>query len=295
MQPPGRIAARGFFEQYFIPYRLSNPDGSLEGLITGYFEPIIRGSLKFSSRYRYPVYGVPRDLISVDLGEVYPELKHMRLRGRLEGRKLVPYYSRAQIDNDAALLRGSEILWADNAIDLFFLQIQGSGKVALDTGGTVRIGYADQNGYPYQSIGRLLVERGELSLADASMEGIKTWARNHPRKVAELLQANPSYVFFKFLPTTLSNPPGALGIPLTPGLSLAIDPRSIPLGAPVYLSSTWPATPRSLNRLMLAQDTGGAIKGRVRADIYWGSGRDAGELAGKTRQRGRLWVLLPAK
>ncbi|MBY0579757.1 MAG: murein transglycosylase A [Burkholderiales bacterium] len=295
IQKPDDAAARAFFETHFTPYRLSAPDGSREGLITGYYEPMVGGSLKSSSRYRYPVYGVPRDLVSVDLGEVYPELKPMRLRGRLEGRKLVPYYSRAQIDSEAMPLRGSEILWVDDAIDLFFLQIQGSGKVALDTGNMVRIGYADQNGYPYQSIGRLLVERGEISLENASMDGIRNWAKNHPEKVAELLGANPSYVFFKFISDTLPNPPGALGVPLTPGLSLAVDPRTIPLGAPVYLSTTWPATSESLDRLMLAQDTGGAIKGGVRADVYWGSGKPAGELAGKMRQRGKLWVLLPTK
>lgn len=292
---PVNAEARSFFEDHFTPYRLANRDGTSEGLLTGYYEPIIRGSLKPSSRYRYPVYGVPNDLISVDLGGIYPELKNMRLRGRLDGKKLVPYYSRAQIDNGAARLEGNEILWTDDAIDLFFLQIQGSGKVALDTGETVRIGYADQNGYPYQSIGRLLVERGEITLEHASMDGIKDWARQHPDKVAALLEDNPSYVFFKFIPQTFADPPGALGIPLTPGYSLAVDRRIIPLGAPVYLSTTWPNSTQPLNRLMLAQDTGGAIKGEVRADIYWGSGRAAGELAGKTRQRGKLWVLLPTK
>ncbi len=295
MKNPDESAARAFFEKHFTPYRLFNPDGSGEGLITGYFEPIIRGSLEPSSRYRYPVYGVPKDLITVDLGELYPELRHIHPRGRIEGRKLVPYYSRAQIDGKSAPLKGSEILWTDDAMDLFFLQIQGSGKVVLNDGGTIRIGYADQNGYPYQSIGRILVERGELSLEDASMEGIKAWARSHPEKVEELLDGNPSYVFFKFLPSTLSDPPGSLGVPLSPGISIAVDRRAIPLGAPVYLSSTWPGGEKPLDRLMLAQDTGGAIKGAVRADIYWGSGQDAGVLAGKTRQRGRLWVLLPSK
>lgn len=295
LKAPDEAAARAFFEKHFTPYALFNPDGSRDGLITGYYEPIIRGSLKPSSRYRYPVYGVPKDLISVDLEGLYPELAHMRLRGRLEGRKLVPYYSRARISGEPSLLKGDEILWADDAVDLFFLQIQGSGKVALSDGNTVRIGYADQNGHPYRAIGKVLVERGELSVEEASMAGIKAWAESHPQKVAALLDENPSYVFFKFLPDVDPDPPGALGVPLSPGMSVAVDPRSIPLGAPVYLSSTWPASEKVLNRLMLAQDTGGAIRGKVRADVYWGSGRDAGELAGKTRQRGRLWVLLPAK
>ena len=292
LQDPDPSSARDFFQRHFTPYVLSNRDGSREGLITGYYEPIIRGSKSPSPLYRYPVYGVPDDLISVDLGEVYPELRHMRLRGRLIGRKIVPYYSRSQIDENAPL-KGDEILWTDDAIDLFFLQIQGSGKVLLEDGKTVRIGYADQNGYPYQSIGKILVARGEIPLDRASMEGIKEWARAHPEKLGALLDQNPSYVFFRFLPDTLSDPPGSLGIPLTPGRSIAVDSRIIPLGSPVYLSTTWPESEKPLNRLMLAQDTGGAIKGEVRADVYWGSGGDAGELAGKMRQRGRLWILLP--
>lgn len=292
---PDRMAARDFFERHFTPYRLSNPDGTREGLITGYYEPVIRGSRKPSERYRYPVYGVPNDLISVDLGELYPELKHMRLRGRLEGRKLVPYYSRSQIDGESRPLAGNELLWADDAMDLFFLQIQGSGRVALDDGETVRIGYADQNGYPYQSIGRLLVKSGEISLEAATMGGIRDWARKHPEKLDRLLDENPSYVFFRFLPLDTAGPPGSLGIPLTAGRSLAVDTRVIPLGAPVYLSSTWPGSGKPLDRLMLAQDTGGAIRGEVRADVYWGEGGKAGELAGMTRQRGSMWVLLPRR
>ncbi len=295
LENPDASQARAFFEHNFRPYRLVNADGSREGLITGYFEPVIRGSLKPSPRYRYPVYGVPKDLITVDLGEIYPQLKSMRLRGRVEGKKLVPYYSRKEIDGQSSPLRGNEILWADNAMDLFFLQIQGSGKVALDNGETVRIGYADQNGYPYQSIGRILVERGEIPLAEATMAGIKDWAKQHPEKVEELLDDNPSYVFFRLLKNTEGNPPGSLGVQLASGRSLAVDARVIPLGSPVYLSTTWPESGKPLDRLMLAQDTGGAIKGEVRADVYWGSGREAGELAGKTRQRGRLWVLLPLK
>lgn len=295
LKDPEEKAARSFFEDNFTPYSLSNSDGSREGLMTGYYEPIIRGSLKPSRRYRYPVYGVPKNLISVDLSGVYPELSHMRLRGRLEGNRLIPYYSRSQIADEPELLKGDEILWADDAMDLFFLQIQGSGRVMLPNGKMVRIGYADQNGYPYKSIGKVLVERGELALSQASMEGIKEWGRVHPEKLAALLDENPSYVFFRFLKDSDENPPGSLGISLTPGMSIAVDTRSIPLGAPVYLSSTWPESEKRFNRLMLAQDTGGAIRGGVRADIYWGSGKEAGELAGKTRQRGRLWVLLPRK
>jgi membrane-bound lytic murein transglycosylase A len=157
----------------------------------------------------------------------------------------------------------------------------------------VRIGYADQNGYPYKSIGKALVERGELTLDKASMQGIKDWAKRNPGKLTELLDVNASYVFFRELPNQLAGPLGALGVPLTAGRSLAVDPRTIPLGAPVFLSTTWPNDAKPLNRLMLAQDTGGAIKGVVRADFFWGFGSDAGKQAGGMKQAGKMWVLLP--
>jgi 3D (Asp-Asp-Asp) domain-containing protein len=168
-----------------------------------------------------------------------------------------------------------------------------SGKVALDTGEVVRVSYADQNGHPYRSVGRLLVERGELTLDQASMQGIKAWGSRNPDKLPELLNANASYVFFREQPASSSGPSGALGVPLTAGRSVAVDPRAVPLGAPVFLSTTWPNSTLPLNRLMMAQDTGGAIKGAVRADFYWGSGDEAGAQAGRMRQTGRIWVLLP--
>ena len=153
--------------------------------------------------------------------------------------------------------------------------------------------YADQNGHPYRSVGRLLVERGELTLDQASMQGIKAWGSRNPDKLPELLNANASYVFFREQPASSSGPSGALGVPLTAGRSVAVDPRAVPLGAPVFLSTTWPNSTLPLNRLMMAQDTGGAIKGAVRADFYWGSGDEAGAQAGRMRQTGRIWVLLP--
>ena len=290
---PNTEAARGFFEQNFALYQITSAEGSDEGLITGYYEPLLRGSRKPSTRYRYAVYGVPDDLVVVDLAGVYPELKSMRLRGRIEGRRLVPYPDRAQIDSGHAALRGKEIAWVDDEVDLFFLQIQGSGRILLDTGETIRVGYADQNGHPYRSIGRVLVERGELTLEQASMQSIKAWARSRPEELKALLNANASYVFFRELPATTNGPPGALGVPLTPRRSIAVDPRHVPLGAPVYVATTWPNTTRPLNRLMLAQDTGGAIRGEVRADFFWGYGEAAAQEAGRMKQRVRMWVLLP--
>ena len=293
MTNPGPEAVRRFFERAFAPWQIANADGSDEGSITGYYEPLLRGSRKPSGRYRFPVYGVPDDLVIVELGDIYPELKNMRLRGKLDGRRLVPYYDRARIENAQAPLRGKELVWVDDAIDLFFLHIQGSGRIVLESGETIRVGYADQNGYPYRSIGRLLVERGELTLEQASMQGIKAWARAHPDRVPELLNSNASYVFFRELPSSASGPPGSLGVPLTSRRSIAVDARLVPLGAPVYVATTWPNTTRPLNRLMLAQDTGGAIRGAVRADFFWGYGETAAREAGRMKQRLRMWVLLP--
>lgn len=290
---PDRDAARRFFELNFTPYQVVSPDGSSEGLITGYYEALLHGSRKASARFRYPVYGVPDDLLEIDLGELYPELKGMRLRGRLDGRRVVPYYDRAQIEDGKAAVRGKEIAWVDDPIDLFFLHIQGSGRIELDNGGTLHVGYADQNGYPYRSVGRWLVERGELPLEKASMQGIKAWARENPARLTELLSQNARYVFFRELPANLPGPLGALGVPLTAQRSIAVDPRFVPLGAPVFLATTWPNSSRPLNRLMLAQDTGGAIRGAVRADFFWGFGDEAAREAGRMRQSLRMWVLLP--
>jgi membrane-bound lytic murein transglycosylase A len=285
--------ARSWFEANFRPWQLVNPDGNREGLVTGYYEPVVRGSRTRKPPYLTPVFGPPDDLIVVELAELYPELKHMRLRGRIEGRRLVPYYSRADWAKEEPRRAGQALLWVENPVDFFFLQIQGSGQVELDDGSKLRIGYADQNGHPYRSIGTWLIERGELKSHEASMQGIKAWAERNPQRLQELLNANPSLVFFRELKAEGSGPPGALGVPLTPQRSLAVDPRHTPLGAPVWLATTRPNSDQSLTRLMLAQDSGGAIRGPVRADFYWGTGPEAGSLAGKMKQRGSMWVLLP--
>lgn len=290
---PDRETARRFFEANLTPFQLTRADGGEEGLITGYYEPLLRGSRKPSARYRHAVYALPDDLLVIDLTELYPELKGLRLRGRLDGRRVVPYYDRAQLEQGRGALMGREIAWVDDAIELFFLQIQGSGRIALEGGGMMRVGYADQNGHPYRSIGRLLVERGELPLERASMQGIKAWARANPAKVTELLNHNASYVFFRELPADLPGPLGALGLPLTARRSVAVDPGFVPLGVPVFVATTWPLSTRPLNQLMLAQDTGGAIRGPVRADFFWGFGEDAAREAGRMKQPLRMWVLLP--
>jgi len=290
---PTRDTLQRFFETGFTPYQVVNADGSDSGLVTGYYEPLLYGSRTRSARFRYPVYGVPDDLLVIDLGELYPDLKNMRLRGRLEGRRVVPYFDRAKIEGGAAPVAGREIAWVEDPVELFFLQIQGSGRIRLDGGETIRLGYADQNGHPYRSLGRLLVDRGDLPLERASMQGIKAWAKQNPGKLQEALNHNASYVFFREMSSDLPGPLGALGVPLTARRSIAVDARYVPLGAPVFLATTMPNSREPLNRLMLAQDTGGAIRGAVRADFFWGFGDEAGALAGRMRQSGKMWVLLP--
>ena len=290
--PGDEDAARAFFESAFAPYAIIDPAGGDSGLITGYYEPVIEGSRSETDVYRYPIFGVPEDLIVVDLARVQPDVRHLRLRGRLEGRRLVPYFSRAEIDARGNGFPAPVLAWASDPVELFFLQIQGSGQVRLAEGEHIRVGYADQNGHPYRSLGRHLIERGELVLEQASMQGIKAWAAANPHKLQEALGANPSYVFFRPLEAT-GGPIGALGVGLTPEYSLAVDRRFIPLGAPVFLSTTFPLTDTPLERLMAAQDTGGAIRGAVRADFYWGTGPQAGEAAGRMRQQGRMWLFWP--
>jgi membrane-bound lytic murein transglycosylase A len=263
-------------------------------MITGYYEPLLRGKRTADKTFAQPVLGVPDDLLTIDLTSIFPELKDKRVRGRLVGNKVVPYWSRAEITARADQLSSQPLLYVDDAVELFFLQVQGSGRVKLADGSMVRLNYADQNGHPYQSIGRALVDRGELKLEEASMQGIQAWARANPKRLDELLNTNPSYVFFREVNNNNAGPIGALGVPLTAERSIAIDPRSIPLGSPVFLATTRPNTSQPLNRMVMAQDTGGAIKGAVRADFFWGFGREAGEQAGRMKQSGRLWILWPA-
>ena len=291
--PGDEQAARQFFEKFFTPWQLINEDGSETGIITGYYVPEMAGSRTPDDTYKYPLYGQPDDLLTIDLAEIYPELSDYRLRGRVEGNRVVPYFERGEIDGTAKPLAGNELFWVADPVDLFFLHIQGSGRMLLPDGEKVMLNYANQNGHRYHSIGRLLLERGAMSRDQMSMQNIRRWVNENPEAGRKLLDENPSYVFFRELENGVESPPGALGIPLSAERSLAVDRRTIPLGAPVFLAASWPNTEEPLNRLMVAQDTGGAIKGRVRADFFWGMGADAGALAGRMKQQGRLWVLLP--
>jgi len=295
LRSPSDEEARRFLEEQFTPWRLANPDGAVDGLVTGYYEPVLKGSRTKLAPFVHPLYGPPDDLLTIDLSTTNPELRGIRLRGRVEGKRVVPYYSRAEIARGTAPVAGKEILWVDDPIEAFFLQVQGSGRVQLASGETLRVGYADQNGHPFQSIGRFLVDRGELKLGEASMQSIKSWAAANPQRVEDLLDQNPSFVFFRELPLAdpTSGPVGAFGVALLAGRSIAVDTRYVPLGAPVFLATTFPASPAPLTRLVLAQDAGGAIRNPVRADFFWGSGPEAGALAGRMRQQGRMWTLLP--
>ncbi|MCC2958405.1 MltA domain-containing protein [Massilia sp. IC2-477] len=286
-------AVRRFFETWFVPNLVRAADGADSGLITGYYEAMLYGSRKRGGAYQTPLYRVPDDLLTVDLGSVYPQLKGMRLRGRLSGKTVVPYSSRAEIAR--APLSGKELLWVNDPVEAFFLEVQGSGRVQFENGETVRVAYADQNGHPYKTIGRWLVEQGELTAEQATAQGIRAWIAANPGRRQELFNVNPSYIFFREekLPDPSLGPKGALGVPLTPGRSVAIDPSFIPLGAPLFLATTEAASEVPMQRLMMAQDTGGAIRGAVRADFFYGFGPDAMDRAGKMKQRGQVWVLLP--
>ena len=288
---------RAYFDRYFQPVAVVRQTGPLReetGLITGYYEPLLKGSRSASTQFNAPLYAPPADLLTVDLSALYPELKGKRLRGRVEGNRVLPYYNRAELEASTSL-RGREIVWVDDAVDAFLLQVQGSGRVQFASGEVIRLQYADQNGYPYQSIGRYLVDKGELTVEQATMPGIRQWLAANPARLNEVLDSNPSYVFFseEKLDDPTQGPKGAQGVPLTPGRSIAVDPASVPLGTPVFLDTTYPATDRPLQRLVMAQDTGGAIRGAVRADFFWGFGHEAGDQAGRMRQPLRMWMLWP--
>ena len=283
--------ARHFFETWFTPY-LALGDGAPEGLFTGYYEAELRGSRTRRGPYQVPIYGRPGDLVSVDLGRFRRDWEGRHIAGRVGGGQLVPMESRAEIENGALAGRGLEILWVDDPIDAFFLHVQGSGRVVMDDGGIVHLGFAGRNGHPYRAIGRALVERGIIPKSRISMQSIRAWLKAHPRQGARLMASNPSFIFFRAVEG--DGPTGAQGVALTPGRSLAVDRRFVPLGVPVWLDTTDPVDPtRSLRRLVVAQDTGGAIKGPVRGDLFWGFGAAAAERAGPMKQKGRYYLLLP--
>jgi membrane-bound lytic murein transglycosylase A len=297
LQNPEPDAARNFFEAEFVPYRLSQ--GDAHGLFTGYYEPELMGSRSRHGAYQTPLYGLPGDLVSVDLGLFRDTFKGQRLLGRVMNGRLVPYPAREEI-----VMRGlgqaRPLFYVEDPVDAFFLQVQGSGRVMLDDGTMVRAAYAGQNGQPYTAIGAVLIEKGELKREDVSLQSIRAWLMTHPAEAPDLLNANASYVFLSEAPIGDPNlgATGSEGVPLTPEASLAVDLSIHPLGAPVWLEGSAPETDaaapdRVLDTLLVMQDTGGAIRGAIRGDVYWGYGAGAGSIAGRMKHEGRLTVLLP--
>ena len=283
-----------WIEANFDVWQFQQEDGKKEGLLTGYFEPILKGSRTQQGPYNVPLFGVPNDLITVQLDSIYPELKGKRLRGRLQGNTLIPFFDRAEWER-LGPDREQAIVWVNDKLDAFLLQVQGSGRVNLADGSVIRLSYAEQNGHPYKSIGKVLADRGELTAEQATIPGIRSWAKANPDKLDELLNNNPSVVFFKEnkVLRPKEGPVGAMGVPLTGKLSLAVDREKIPYGSPIWIESTNPVTKAPIAHGMLAQDTGGAIRGRVRADYFWGTGDEAGEAAGLTRQPLKMWLIWP--
>jgi membrane-bound lytic murein transglycosylase A len=268
-------------------------------LVTGYYEPVIDAAERPSAEYGVPVLGPPDDLVEVRLGAFDPRYRGERLFGRVEGRRLVPYWPRADIDAGRLAGRGLELAWARDPVDVFFMEIQGSGTLRFPDGREQRVGYAGANGRAYRAIGRLLIDEGQVPREGMSMQAIREWLRAHPDQRQRVLQHNESYVFFRPLP---GPPEGSLGRPLTPGRSVATDARLFPPGALAFLETERPeqapdGTVRwvPLTRFVLNQDTGGAIRGAGRVDFFWGRGEAAAFAAGLMRQPGRLYFLVPRR
>ena len=287
----GDAAARRFFERYFIPFLAANGQRA-EGLFTGYFEIELRGARKHGGRYIVPLYRRPPDLVTVELGRFRPSLKGERIAGRVANGSLKPYPSRAAIDSGALRRKGLELVWVDDPVAAFFLQIQGSGRVKMADDSLMRVGYAGHNGHAYTSIGRELIRRGALDREAVSMQSIRAWLAANPAKSGALMAKNASFIFFRELDG--DGPVGSQGVALIPGRSLAVDRRFVPLGVPVWLDTADPLDRKNrLRRLLIAQDTGGAIRGPVRGDVFWGHGPLAAARAGQMKERGSYYLLLP--
>jgi membrane-bound lytic murein transglycosylase A len=285
-----RKTAREFFETHYVPHAV---EGGEQGFVTGYYEPEVKGARERGQDYDVPVYARPDDLLTLK-----PDDERARFNGEITGvRKTpggeVPYYTRGEIDGGALSGRGLELLYLDDPVELFFMQVQGSGRVRLEDGKAVRLGFAAKNGHPYTSIGRRLVEMGEGKPADLTMQGVKAWLRADPERARKLMHENRSYVFFREIEG--DGPIGAQGVALTPQRSLAVDTEYHKLGLPVFVDVPDLAAPdgKKFRRLMVAQDVGSAIRGSERGDIFWGSGEAAGEIAGRTRHAAKFYVLRP--
>lgn len=299
MQPSD---AKAFFWTQFVPYEITawtkkadeSVSASTTGMMTGYYEPLLYGSRTKKKPYTVPLHGTPDDLITVDLSDLYPQLKGLRLRGRVDGQRLVPYGTRGDLVKQKSLDQWA-IAWVEDPVSAFFLQVQGSGRIVLPDGSYMRVGYANTNGHPYKAIGRWLVEKGYLTTNQLSMQNIRAWAEQNPKRVNELLNQNPSYIFFMERQANSydEGPIGAQGVPLTPMGSIAVDRRYYQLGWPMIVDVKQENPDMHFTKAVVAQDTGGAIKGPIRFDFFWGFGEAAGELAGRQRSEVRAWVMLP--
>lgn len=291
IRPGNRTEARYFFESRFTPYLARNA-AKTKGLFTGYYEPELRGAWKPDPVFRHPIYARPKDLISVDLGKFRAEWRGQHIAGRVAGNEFAPYATRADIHLGALKGKRLELMWVDSAIDAFFLHIQGSGRVVFADGSSVRIGYAGRNGHRYTPIGRELVALGAIPADKVSLQTIQEWLAANPLAGTEMMERNKSFIFFRIM--NEAGPVGAQGVVLTPGRSLAVDNAFVPLGLPIWLATTEPGpSKKPLRRLVIAQDTGSAIKGPVRGDLFFGFGTQAGVRAGRMRESGSYYLLLP--
>ncbi|HID94020.1 MAG TPA: transglycosylase [bacterium (Candidatus Stahlbacteria)] len=284
----------------FVVYRAVGNDGKGDIFFTGYYVPVLHGSLKRSKRYCYPLYRPPNDRIVIDLGLFREEYKGQHLVARHEKGKILPYYTHEDIVHGALKGRGLELVWVDDRLDLFFLQVQGSGIIELDTGDTMFVGYAGSNGHPYRSIGKLLVNEGKLTWEELSMQSIKRYLHEHPEEIDRVLFYNPSYVFFQ---PTEETAIGYIGVPLVDGRAIATDRFLFPQGALAYVQTVKPQLNAKgeiknwipLSRFVLNQDTGGAIRGPGRVDFFWGKGKYAEIAAGHMKEHGFLYFLVKKK
>lgn len=279
--------AKLFFQDNFTPFKLFDDENSPQGFITGYYEPLLNGSIIKTGKFQYPIYKVPNDLITVDLNLMYPELKKYTLKGKIKDNKLIPYNTRQEMNDNKNL---EPICYVDDKVDLFFLQIQGSGKVKFQDGTIINVGYGNQNGRKYNSIGKFMIKMGYITPAEGSLQGIKKWFEENPDKIDEVLNVNESYIFFQ---ESQKSATGALGVELVAKRNLAVDREYIPLGMPVFIQTSNPINNKEINQLMVAADVGGAIKGEIRADFFWGNSKEAEEMAGKMKEKGILYMLIP--
>jgi membrane-bound lytic murein transglycosylase A len=291
LQGADAASLRSVLESAFRAF-LASDRGETQGLFTGYYEPEVAGSLTRAGDYLWPLYAPPADLVRVRLGRFRADLEGQSLYGRLEGKELVPYHDRAAIDEGQVLAgQGLELLWLKDYVELFFLQVQGSGIVRFQDGSRQRVGFAAANGLPFTAVGKLLKDGGKLKPGEATAQGVMAWLRLHPEEGWTFMRQNRRYIFFRMVDG--AGPLGSQGVALTPGRSLAVDPAFLPLGAPFWLDTTLPGSGQPLRRLVVAQDSGAAIKGPVRGDLFWGAGEAALAEAGAMQQKGRYWLLLP--